>query len=160
MSVPVLQCPPLQSRSLLSFISAICLVAFHFCLGFILVRSDEILLPATWSHSYRFGSSSQATKDFWDPVGNRRILWGWGVPPLDAQSLPRSVTWSPELQQLCYSPLVEQDNLRGPALPVPDEGTQLPPGEPKTLGPVILSFLGGTYIGPVFKFYFTDLSKR
>jgi len=26
-----------------------------------------------------------ATKDFYDPVKDRRILWGWGVPPLNVR---------------------------------------------------------------------------
>ena len=71
----------------------------------------------------------------WDPVGNRRILWGWGVPPLDAQSLPREVTWNPELQQLCYNPLTEQEALRSTALEVPPGGTELRSGVPLPLGP-------------------------
>ena len=60
-----------------------------------------------------------ATKDFFDPVKKRRILWGWAVPPLNAESLPREVTWNPELQQLCYAPLAEQDSLRAAPLAVP-----------------------------------------
>ena len=65
----------------------------------------------------------------------RRILWGWGVPPLNAESLPRHVTWNPELRQLCYAPLEEQEQLRGKALAVPAAGTALQPGVPLVLGP-------------------------
>merc|ERR1740121_2701544 len=55
-----------------------------------------------------------ASKDFWDPVKKRRINWGWArVPPQSTQTLPREVTWNPELQQLVYSPVEEQDKLRG-----------------------------------------------
>jgi beta-fructofuranosidase len=59
-----------------------------------------------------------ASKDFYDPVGKRRINWGWArVPPSSTQTLPREVTWHPELQQLVYSPLAEQAALRAsPAL--------------------------------------------
>ena len=58
-----------------------------------------------------------ASKDFYDPVGKRRINWGWAtVPPASTQTLPREVTWHPELQQLVYSPLKEQDALRGASL--------------------------------------------
>ena len=39
------------------------------------------------------------------------------VPPSSTQSLPREVTWHPELQQLVFSPLAEQAALRAsPAL--------------------------------------------
>ena len=65
-----------------------------------------------------------ASKDFYDPVGKRRINWGWAQiaygpwndgSPWDssAHTLPREVTWNPELQQLVFSPLVEQSQLRG-----------------------------------------------
>ena len=59
-----------------------------------------------------------ASKDFHDPVGagavGRRINWGWAtVPPASTQSLPREVTWHPELQQLVFSPVEEQAQLRG-----------------------------------------------
>jgi len=59
-----------------------------------------------------------ASKDFYDPVNKRRINWGWArVPPSSTQTLPREVTWHPELQQLVFSPLVEQAALRAsPAL--------------------------------------------
>jgi hypothetical protein len=60
---------------------------------------------------------------------------GWGVPPLDAQSLPREVTWNPELQQLCYAPLREQASLRSAPLAVPKGGTvALEAGKPVVLG--------------------------
>jgi len=54
-----------------------------------------------------------ASKDFYDPVKKRRINWGWAqVSPGSTQSLPREVTWHPELQQLVHSPVEEQDQLR------------------------------------------------
>jgi len=58
--------------------------------------------------------NSYASKDFYDPVKKRRINFGWAtVPPASTQTLPREVTWHPELQQLVYSPVEEQDSLRG-----------------------------------------------
>jgi len=55
-----------------------------------------------------------ASKDFYDPVKGRRINFGWAtVPPASTQTLPREVTWHPALQQLVYSPVEEQDSLRG-----------------------------------------------
>lgn len=71
----------------------------------------------------------------WDPIGKRRILWGWGVPPLDAESLPREVTWNPELVQLCYSPLAEQAQLRGSALATPAVPLALEARQPVVVGP-------------------------
>jgi sucrose-6-phosphate hydrolase SacC (GH32 family) len=54
------------------------------------------------------------SKDFFDPVKGRRINFGWAtVPPASTQTLPREVTWHPELQQLVYSPVDEQKSLRG-----------------------------------------------
>jgi beta-fructofuranosidase len=63
-----------------------------------------------------------ATKDFWDPVKERRLLWGWGVPPLNAQTLVREMTWNAELRQLEYKPMEEQTQLRGAELPVSADG--------------------------------------
>jgi len=58
-----------------------------------------------------------ASKDFYDPVKKRRINWGWAqVPPASTQTLPRVITWNPELQQLVYSPAEEQESLRGAQL--------------------------------------------
>jgi len=53
-----------------------------------------------------------AAKDFYDPVKDRRILWGWAQINHGAQTMPREVTWHPELQQLVFSPLEEQAKLR------------------------------------------------
>ena len=44
-----------------------------------------------------------AAKDMMDPVHGRRIYWGWNAYVAPAQgglSLPRELTWHPELQQL------------------------------------------------------------
>jgi len=60
--------------------------------------------------------SFYASKDFYDPVKDRRILWGWATIPSGLQTLPREITWNPELQQLVFSPLEEQDQLRGDVL--------------------------------------------
>ena len=61
--------------------------------------------------------SCYASKDFWDPVKGRRISWGWAtVPPASTQTLPREVTWHPALQQLVFSPVEEQADLRGAML--------------------------------------------
>merc|ERR1712048_984353 len=68
-----------------------------------------------------------ASKDFYDPVKDRRIMWSWahGYPreitndtvPLDKYfsvlTLAREITWNPELQMLQFSPIEEQQKLRG-----------------------------------------------
>jgi hypothetical protein len=61
-------------------------------------------------------------------------MWGWAVPPLDAQALPVEMTWNPELQQLCFDPLVEQAELRSNALATPSVPTAFQ-DTPITLGP-------------------------
>jgi sucrose-6-phosphate hydrolase SacC (GH32 family) len=55
-----------------------------------------------------------ASKDFYDPVKQRRINWGWATTagPTQVQTLPREITWHPELQQLVYTQVEEQDSLR------------------------------------------------
>ena len=81
-----------------------------------------------------------ASKDFYDPVKGRRINFGWAtVPPASTQTLPREVTWHPVLQQLVFSPVEEQDSLRGatiaslPSMPLaPNVSTPL--GLPPTAG--------------------------
>ena len=69
-----------------------------------------------------------ASKDFYDPVGRRRILFGWAQiaygPWNDGQpwesshhTLPRQVTWNPDLEQLEFAPLTpELQRLRGEAI--------------------------------------------
>jgi len=84
--------------------------------------------------------NSYASKDFYDPVKNRRINWGWAtVPPASTQTLPREVTWHPELQQLVYSPVEEQDTLRGAMIgslkdKVLDANVSTPMGFPNQAG--------------------------
>ena len=60
------------------------------------------------------------------------------MPPLNAETMPREVTWNPELEQLCYAPIEEQKALRGARLPTPS-GAGLPvslaPAVPQVLGP-------------------------
>jgi len=45
-----------------------------------------------------------ASKDFYDPVKNRRIIWGWAtVGDGDYQTLPRVITYDDELQMLSFA---------------------------------------------------------
>ena len=60
-----------------------------------------------------------ASKDFFDPVFQRRIMWGHvstGDDTGNCMTLPREVLYHAELQQLLFAPLVEQEQLRGRAL--------------------------------------------
>ena len=57
--------------------------------------------------------SYYASKDFYDPVQERRINWGWATIPGGAQSMARVVTWHPTLKQLVFSPAPEYERLRG-----------------------------------------------
>lgn len=61
------------------------------------------------------GGALYAAKDMIDPVKGRRIYWGWTAyvaPGQGLMSLPRELTWNPELQQLVHSSLPEMDKLR------------------------------------------------
>ena len=69
---------------------------------------------------------THASKDFWDSVKRRRILWVWGTVPSGIQTVPRVLTYHPQLEQLVYTPAVEVAALRtrvigraGPALLAP-----------------------------------------
>jgi sucrose-6-phosphate hydrolase SacC (GH32 family) len=76
-----------------------------------------------------------ASKDFHDPVGGRRILWGWvkATPQANTMTLPREVTWHPQLQQLVFSPVKEQASLRRDVIGVLGR-TALPLGQPVAIG--------------------------
>eukprot|EP00928_Gymnodinium_smaydae_P002170 TRINITY_DN10765_c0_g5_i1.p1 TRINITY_DN10765_c0_g5~~TRINITY_DN10765_c0_g5_i1.p1 ORF type:complete len:596 (+),score=64.51 TRINITY_DN10765_c0_g5_i1:57-1790(+) len=53
-----------------------------------------------------------ASKDFYDAAKQRRIIWGFAEIFEGFLTLPREITWHPALQQLVFSPVPEQDNLR------------------------------------------------
>ena len=85
-----------------------------------------------------------ASKDFYDPVGARRVSWAWarvsfGPWSADAwdsscHTLAREVTWHPELQQLVFSPLAEQAALRGRVVGALGARAALPDGRAVALG--------------------------
>lgn len=56
--------------------------------------------------------SGYASKDFWDPVKQRRILWVWGQLPSGIQAMPRELTYHPGLKQIIYTPVEEMQELR------------------------------------------------
>merc|ERR1711865_285657 len=55
---------------------------------------------------------THASKDFWDPVKERRILWIWGTVPSGIQAIPREMTYHAGLKQIVYSPVEEMIQLR------------------------------------------------
>jgi beta-fructofuranosidase len=73
-----------------------------------------------------------ASKDFWDPVKRRRILWGWGTLGTGFQTLPREVTFDPRLAggQLVYTPARELAQLRSTEPLAALGKTSLHPGAP------------------------------
>jgi hypothetical protein len=95
----------------------------------------SLLFPTRVPQLVACVAEGMRVRTVWDPIGKRRILWGWGVPPLNAESLPREVTWNPELEQLCYAPLTEQAQLRGSALATPAVPLALEARQPVMVGP-------------------------
>ena len=70
------------------------------------------------------GGAVYASKDFYDPVKRRRIMWGHiSAPPTNALTLPRVVTYDKDLEQLNFSPLPELAELR---LDPPLQGVDTP----------------------------------
>ena len=72
--------------------------------------------PGTWA---QLGGSvpvdngaTHASKDFWDPVRQRRILWVWGTIPNGIQTIPREVTYDPRIGKVVYAPAREMRALR------------------------------------------------
>ena len=58
-----------------------------------------------------------AATQFQDPVKNRTLLWSWApVSPNSSMTLLRELTWNPELEQVEFSPIEEQVQLRGAVL--------------------------------------------
>ena len=55
---------------------------------------------------------THASKDFWDPVKQRRIMWVWGTVPSGIQTIPREMTYHPGIKRIVYSPVTEMLALR------------------------------------------------
>ncbi len=76
--------------------------------------------PGTWVPS---GGSvpldngrTHASKDFYDPVAKRRIMWVWGTLPNGVQTIPRVMTYDPRFNKIVYTPAEEIEKLRGDVL--------------------------------------------
>lgn len=75
---------------------------------------------------------THASKDFWDPVKSRRILWFWGTVPSGIQTIPREMTYHPGLKQIVHAPAAEMMELRTGT--IADLGSaSLKPGKPLKL---------------------------
>jgi hypothetical protein len=60
---------------------------------------------------------THASKDFWDPVKKRRIMWVWGRVPSGIQTIPRTMTYDPRFGKIVYTPVEEIKSLRS-AVPI------------------------------------------
>jgi sucrose-6-phosphate hydrolase SacC (GH32 family) len=92
--------------------------------------------PGTWEVLAGTGTvfqdkgTTHASKDFFDPVQSRRILWVWGTVPSGIQTVPRELTYHPGLKRIVWNPTAEVAALRSatpiaklPATPIPAGGT-------------------------------------
>ena len=77
--------------------------------------------------------ADSASKDFWDPVKKRRILWGWstGGPP---KALPRELTYHPTLQSIVQHPVEELDELHEQVVTEIPSSITLAAGEERHVG--------------------------
>jgi hypothetical protein len=55
---------------------------------------------------------THASKDFWDPITQRRILWIWATVPSGVMAIPREITYHPGIQQVVYTPVAEMAQMR------------------------------------------------
>ena len=58
--------------------------------------------------------TTHASKDFYDPVKDRRILWVWGTVPSGIQTVPRELNYHPGLKRIVWNPTEEVAGLRSP----------------------------------------------
>ena len=93
--------------------------------------------PQLIDAGFKQGELFYASKDTFDPIKGRRINWGWQTGGKDnskmSLTLAREVTWHPALSQLVFSPLDEQDSLRGQLLATINR-THLEPAQVLSLG--------------------------
>jgi len=56
--------------------------------------------------------ATHASKDFFDPVKQRRIMWVWARITGGAQTVPREMTYDPRTGRIVYNPVAEMTTLR------------------------------------------------
>ena len=54
---------------------------------------------------------THASKDFYDPIKKRQIMWVWGVVTSGIMTVPRDMTYHPGIKQIVYAPVAEMDAL-------------------------------------------------
>ena len=106
--------------------------------------------PGTW---VEIGDSipldngkTHASKDFYDPVKKRRIMWVWGTLPNGIQTIPRDMTFDPRTGKINYAPVEEMKELRS-ASPL----AALPAGPLGPAAPVVLKASAASDIEVVFE---------
>jgi hypothetical protein len=88
---------------------------------------EGIGTPGTWVQ--KGGSipldngKTHASKDFWDPVKKRRIMWVWGTLPGGLQTIPRDMTYNPKTNKINYAPVEEITALRNSVIAKLQGGT-------------------------------------
>ena len=75
--------------------------------------------PGTW---VQYGDSipldngaTHASKDFYDPVKKRRIMWVWALVRSGAHTVPREMKFDPRIGRIVYNPVEEMLSLRSTA---------------------------------------------
>jgi len=76
---------------------------------------------------------THASKDFYDPVKKRRIMWVWGTLPNGIQTIPREMTYDPRTGKINYAPVEEMKELRSAAPIAALPTSALGPGPPLVL---------------------------
>ena len=56
--------------------------------------------------------ATHASKNFFDPVFNRSIMWVWGTVHGGIQTVPREMHWHPQLGRVVFTPAREMIRLR------------------------------------------------
>ena len=108
-----------------------CMLGLPGCAGGARMNERALLLIEA-SCNYVIGLlADSASKDFWDPVKKRRILWGWstGGPP---KALPRELTYHPALQSIVQHPVEELAELHEQVVTEITSSIKLAAGEEST----------------------------
>lgn len=92
------------------------------------------LQPLDFSAVMDMGMVFYASKSMFDPVGYRRIFYGWLLSPNSAQSIPRVTQYHAQLQRLVFLPLPELSKLREYPPLYEASGVELQPNSTVWLG--------------------------
>merc|ERR1712159_348367 len=71
--------------------------------------------PGTWQQTGASvnldNGATHASKNFFDPVLNRSIMWVWGTVHGGIQTVPREMHYHPQLQRVLFTPAREMVRL-------------------------------------------------